>query len=322
MNVLITGITGSGGSYLAEYILANHPECNVFGLHRWHSAGTLNNIELIKDKIQILECDLLDLSSVIRALKVSKPDKIFHLAAFANVRKCFDTPLAVINNNIMGTANLLEAVRLECPETIFQMCSTSEVYGNPLNFPMTEEHPKVPVNPYSLSKLSSEGLGYVYHKSWNLNIITTRMFAYINPRRRDLFATSFAYQIANIEKGNKYILHHGNLDSIRTLIDVRDAMETYWIASEKCKAGEAYNIGGKDTLSVGQFLDKLIKQAKCYIQTEQDKSLLRPIDVTKQIPDTTKFDTLTNWKPKYSLDESISFLLDYTRKETKCIKSS
>lgn len=321
MNVLITGITGSGGSYLAEYIIQNHPECKIFGLHRWHSAGTLQNIEHIKDKITIIECDLLDLSSIIRALKIIKPTKIFHLAAFANVRKCFDTPLAVINNNIMGTANLLEAVRLECPETIFQMCSTSEVYGNPLNFPMTEEHPLKPVNPYSVSKLSQEALGYAYFISWNLRIITTRMFAYINPRRRDLFATSFAYQIANIENGYNTTLFHGNLDSIRTIIDVRDAMETYWIASEMCKPGEFYNIGGKDTLSVGEFLNKLISYAKVPIIIKQDSNLLRPIDVTKQIPDTTKFDNLTQWKPKYSLDDSIEFLLNHVRKELKCTKS-
>ncbi len=226
MNVLITGITGSGGSYLADYILENHQECKVFGLHRWHSAGTLNNIEHIKDKINILECDLLDLSSVIRALQISKPDKIFHLASFANVRKCFDTPLAVINNNIMGTANLLEGIRLMCPETILQMCSTSEVYGNPLTFPMTEEHPLKPVNPYSVSKLAQESLAYAYHKSWGIRVIITRMFAYINPRRRDLFATSFSYQVARIEAEMDTVLRHGNLDSIRTIIDVRDAMRS------------------------------------------------------------------------------------------------
>jgi len=314
MNVLITGITGSGGSYLAEYILENHPECNIFGLHRWHSSGHLHNIETIKDKIGILECDLLDLSSVIRALKIAKPDKIFHLAAFANVRKCFDTPLAVINNNIMGTANLLEGVRLECPEVVLQMCSTSEVYGNPLTFPMREDHPLQPVNPYSVSKLAQESLAYAYHKSWGLKVVTTRMFAYINPRRHDLFATSFARQVVKIERGLQDRLYHGNLDSIRTLVDARDAMRSYWIASEKCPYGQPFNIGGSDVLSVGDFLNKLIKKAKCYIETEQDKSLLRPVDVTRQVCDTTKFDTLTGFKPVYSLDESINWLLDECRK--------
>ncbi len=317
MNILVTGITGSGGSYLAEYILENHPEVNLFGLHRWHSATTLNNIESFKDKVRILECDLCDLSSVIRALQIAKPDKIFHLASYANVRKCFDTPLAVINNNIQGTANLLEGIRLICPDTVLQMCSTSEVYGNPLTFPMTEDHPLKPINPYSVSKLAQESLAYAYHKSWNLRVVTTRMFAYINPRRHDLFATSFARQIVAIERGNSNVLLHGNLDSIRTIIDVRDAMRSYWVASDKCTYGESYNIGGTSVLSVGDFLEKLITHAKSKIITEQDKTLLRPVDVTKQVCDTTKFDTLTGFKPKYTLDESIEWLLECCRKDVK-----
>lgn len=316
-NILITGITGSGGSYLADYILEYHPRVKIFGLHRWHSAGSLSNIEHIKNKIQILECDLLDLSSIIRALEISKPTRIFHLAAFANVRKCFDTPLAVVNNNTMGTANLLEAIRISCPEVIIQMCSTSEVYGNPLNFPMTEDHPMKPVNPYSASKLAQESLAYAYFKSFGVRVIITRMFAYINPRRRDLFATAFAYQIAEIEAGKRDVLRHGNLDSIRTLIDVRDAMRSYWIASEQCEFGVPYNIGGTDILSVGDFLSLLKDSSKVKIESFQDPALMRPVDVTKQIPDTTRFNGLTGFKPKYTLEESVNFLLDQCRKDFK-----
>lgn len=316
-SVLITGITGSGGSYLADYILENHPGVDVWGICRWHSTTNLQNIEHIKDRIKLLECDLMDLSSVIRALQIIKPARIFHLASFANVRKCFDTPLAVINNNITGTANLLEAIRLICPETLLQMCSTSEVYGNPLNFPMTEEHPLKPVNPYSVSKLAQESLAYAYFKSWGLRVIITRMFAYINPRRRDLFATAFAYQIAEIEKGRRSILRHGNLESIRTIIDVRDAMATYWVACDSCTPGEAYNIGGKYTASVGEILELLKSHAKVKIISMQDPDLLRPVDVTKQVPDTAKFDKLTAWVPRYSIDESIEFLLNHCRQIIK-----
>lgn len=313
MNVLITGITGSGGSYLAEYILVNHPQVNLFGLHRWHSATTLHNIASFQDKVQILECDLCDLSSVIRALKIAKPDRIFHLASYANVRKCFDTPLAVINNNISGTANLLEAIRLECPDTLLQMCSTSEVYGNPQIFPMTEDHPLKPVNPYSVSKLAQESLAYAYHKSWGLRVIITRMFAYINPRRSDLFASSFARQIVAIEQGREKFLVHGNLNSVRTLIDVRDAMRAYWIAAEQCEVGEAYNIGGREAVYVEEVLARLAKLSKRKIICKSLPSLLRPIDVTKQIPNTVKFDTLTKWEPKYQLNDSLLWLLESYR---------
>jgi len=316
-NILITGITGSGGSYLADYILENHPEVGLHGICRWHSTGTWRNIAHIRDQITVHESDLLDVSSIIRVLKEVQPYRIFHLAAYANVKKCFDTPLAVINNNVMGTANLLEAVRISCPDACVQICSTSEVYGNPLTVPMTEDHSLLPVNPYSASKLMQERLAYAYHKSWGLNVIITRMFAYINPRRHDLFATAFARQVAELEKRyyEKLRLKHGNLDSMRTLIDVRDAMRSYWIACDKCTPGEAYNIGGKDKISVGDFLKKLLRHSDSLIIPELDKSLLRPVDVTNQICDSTKFDTLTGFEPKYSLDESIEFLLGVCREE-------
>ena len=315
MNILITGITGSGGSYLAEYILENHPEVKVWGVCRWHSTTTFANISRIRDLIKLRECDLLDISSIIRTLQECKPDRIFHLAAYANVRKCFDTPLAVINNNIMGTANLLEAVRMVCPETILQICSTSEVYGNPETFPMKESHPLQPVNPYSVSKLASESLAFAYFKSWKLRVIITRMFAYINPRRADLFASAFARQIVRVEEGKQPMLWHGNLESIRTLIDVRDAMRSYWIACDKCEPGIPYNIGGKDILSVGEVLEILKSRAAIPIVSGQDPALLRPIDVTKQIPDTSRFDNLTGWKPEYTIEQSIDFLLNHYRGE-------
>jgi len=315
-NILITGITGSGGSYLADYILENHPDIGVHGICRWHSTSRLDNIEHIKDNIHIHECDLLDVSSIIRVLQVVKPYRIFHLAAYANVKKCFDTPLAVVNNNIMGTANLLEAIRLSCPDAIVQICSTSEVYGNPKTVPMYEDHPLQPVNPYSVSKLAQEKLAYAYHQSWGLNVIITRMFAYINPRRHDLFATAFARQVARMEHyfGGR-VIKHGNLSSVRTLIDVRDAMRSYWLACDWCVPGEAYNIGGKEVLSVGTFLTKLIEHASTNMIPVLDKGLLRPIDVTNQVANTEKFDKLTGFKPKYTLDESIEFLLEHCRKE-------
>lgn len=316
-NILITGITGSGGSYLADYILSNLPEVTVWGLHRWHSAGTMVNVEHMKGRVKILEADLLDVGSVIRALQIVNPTRIFHLASFANVRKCFDTPTAVVNNNVMGTQNLLEAVRFVCPEAVIQICSTSEVYGNPQNFPMREDHPLEPVNPYSVSKLAQEKLAISYFKSWGLKVIITRMFAYINPRRHDLFASAFAKQVVEIEKGYKDTLLHGNLESIRTLIDVRDAMRSYWVASEMCEHGVPYNIGGKTVLSVGDFLNILISKSTVKIWPKQDPKLLRPVDVTKQIPDTTRFDTLTGWEPQYSLEDSVEFLLNYYREIIK-----
>lgn len=315
--VIITGISGSGGSYLAEYIVENYQDVKVYGISRWHSTSTNKNLKDISDRITLHECDLLDLSSVVRTLKDVIPDAIFHLASHANVRASFITPLAVLNNNIMGTANLFEGIKMVGIDPIIQLCSTSEVYGqvDPKNVPIKEDCAINPSSPYAVSKVTQDLLGYTYFLNSGMKIIRTRMFAYLNPRRLDLFATSFAMQVARIEACLQKKLYHGNLDSVRTIIDVRDAMESYWVALLKCRYGEAYNIGGPTTIKVGEFLDLLKKLAKCKIDSEVDPKLLRPSDVTLQIPNISKFQKETGWVPKYSFEESVEYLLDYCRKE-------
>jgi GDPmannose 4,6-dehydratase/GDP-4-dehydro-6-deoxy-D-mannose reductase len=317
--ILITGIAGSGGSYLAEYIVSNYTKVEVHGISRWHSTTTRDNLSSIRDKVTVHEADLMDFGSCLTVLQEVQPDAVFHLAAHANVRASFTTPNTVLSNNILGTGNLFEAVRIARLDPIIQLCSTSEVYGQvaPENVPIKEGCPISPSSPYAVSKVAQDLLGHTYYLSYGIQIIRTRMFAYLNPRRTDLFATSFAMQVARIEEGLQKELLHGNLDSVRTLVDVRDAMESYWVAMEKCKPGEVYNIGGSKTIKVGEFLDLLKKFAKTDIPSRVDKSLLRPADVTLQIPDVNKFQKETGWKPKYSFDESVMYLLDHCRNEVK-----
>lgn len=316
--VLITGIAGSGGSYLSEYIVNNHPKVDVHGISRWHSTTT-DNLSLIDKKITVHEADLMDFSSVLSILKKVKPDAIFHLAAHANVRTSFITPIAVLNNNILGTANLFETIRLSAINPIIQLCSTSEVYGqvDPEFVPITEDTPLKPASPYAVSKAAQDLLGWSYFISYKMPIIRTRMFAYLNPRRADLFASAFAKQVAWIEEGLQEKLVHGNLDSVRTFIDVRDAMRAYWDAILYCEAGEVYNIGGTTTMTVGEVLKKLISMAKVPIPTSLDPNLLRPADVTLQIPSVKKFVKKTDWQPLYSFEESIYELLSYWRDQAR-----
>jgi len=307
--VLVTGASGSGGSYLAEYALSLGHE--VHGLARWHTLPK----PVSRPSWQAHECDLMDLGSVVRALKVSRPDVIFHLASHANVRACFDTPLAVLNNNVMGTANLLEGIRLAGLDPLFVMCSSSEVYGQikPGSGPLDESTSLNPVSPYAVSKLAQDALSFAYFKSFNVRVVRTRMFTYLNPRRADLFATSFAMQVAEIEAGKRAILRHGNLDSVRTVLDVRDAVRAYWLAAEHGVPGEVYNIGGTETVTVGQFLDALKSIALCPIPSEPDPNLMRPADVTLQVPDCSKFIALTGWRPVFKFRESVRDLLDHCR---------
>ena len=119
--------------------------------------------------------------------------------------------------------------------------------------------------------------------------------------------------MALIENGFQKKLYHGNLNSVRTLIDVRDAMHAYWISVLYCKFGEAYNIGGTTTMTVGEYLEKLISLSNTDIPTMENPNLLRPADVTLQIPSVEKFVEKTSWQPKYSFEESLEFLLNYWR---------
>jgi GDP-4-dehydro-6-deoxy-D-mannose reductase len=315
--ILITGITGSGGSYLAEYIVGKHPDIEVHGFARWHSTTSSNNLASIEQQTVVHECDLLDFSSILAVLKQVEPDAIFHLASHANVRAGFITPLSVINNNVMGTANLFEAIRAADIDPIIQLCSTSEVYGqvDPKNVPIKEDCPLNPSSPYAVSKTTQDMLGYTYFRSYGMKIIRTRMFAYLNPRRTDLFATSFARQVALIEAGKQKELVHGNLDSVRTLIDVRDAMRAYWDAIIHCDPGETYNIGGPTTVTVGEFLEVLKKLSSKNIPSRVDPKLLRPADVTLQIPCIDKFVKATGWKAKYTFEEGVEYLLSYWRSQ-------
>jgi GDP-4-dehydro-6-deoxy-D-mannose reductase len=315
--VLITGISGSGGSYLAEYILNHHPGVEVHGLSRWHSTTTTDNLSAIRHQVSVHESDLMDFGSVLAVLQAVQPDAIFHLAAHANVKASFLTPNAVLSNNILGTSNLLEAVRLAKLDPIIQLCSTSEVYGqvDPQYVPIKEDTPLRPASPYAVSKVAQDLLGWTYFVSYKMRLVRTRMFTYLNPRRTDLFATAFAKQVAWVERGLQKEIVHGNLDSVRTIIDVRDAMRAYWEAIVQCKPGEAYNIGGTTTMKVGEFLERLLALSEVPIPTRCNTDLLRPADVTLQIPCVDKFVQETGWQPQYTFEESLADLLAYWRNQ-------
>ena len=311
---LITGINGSGATYLAEH-LQTISNIQIQGISRWHTDRKIKSG--VFSKIQMFECDLTDLGSIIRTLEVAQPDYIFHLASNANVKLSFTTPISVFNNNVNGTLNLLEALRILNQKPMIQFCGTSEVYGQvrPDEIPIKESQSIDPVNVYAISKLTQEKLVKSYFRSYDIPCVITRAFGYINPRRPDIFSSAFAKQIVDIENGKQDILYHGNLDSIRTLLDVRDIVEAYWIAAQKCEIGEAYNIGSTVSVRVGDFLEELKRQAKCKIVSKEDPNLLRPVDVTLQIPSVDKFYQKTNWTPKYNLEDSVKLLLDFYRNQ-------
>jgi GDP-mannose 4,6-dehydratase len=313
---LITGITGSGGSYLAEHILKKDKNIKIFGLYRSNGYKKLLK-KIAKKKIFFFKVDLKKFNKLKNIVKKINPDVIFHIASNADVRASFDNPIELTNNNNLITVNLLESIRQLKQDPVIIICSTSEVYGTVTKkeIPIDENQRIAPINPYAVSKAFQDLLSQVYFKSFNLKIIITRMFSYTNARRNNLFQTSFADQIAKIEIGKAKELKHGNLKSIRTFVDIEDAMESYWLAAKKGKIGEIYNIGGNKIISVKQFLKELIKLAKCKIIYSIDKKLLRPQDVTLQIPNVRKFSKDTGWKPKITFKDSVKKLLNECRKK-------
>ena len=191
---------------------------------------------------KLFKSNLRNLNKTQKIIKKINPDLIFHLASTANVRESFDLPKKTIENNSAITLNLLEIIRKNKINPLIIICSTSEVYGKvgKKDIPIHETKNIKPVNPYSASKAFQDLVSQAYFRSYGLKIIITRMFSYTNARKNYLFQTSFAKQIADIEKGKKKILVHGNLNSVRNIIDIYDAMEAYWLTAKRGKLGEVY----------------------------------------------------------------------------------
>jgi len=325
--VLITGITGFVGSHLADYILANFPEVQILGLARWRSPT--DNIRHVLDKITLEYGDLSDLPSLKIVLSRQKPDVIFHLAAQSYVPFSFSSPIVTLNTNIIGTCHLLEAVKeLKFSseyDPIIHICSSSEVYGQVKEneVPIRESNPFRPSSPYAVSKVGEDMLAFQYWLSWKIKTIRTRMFTHTGPRRGEVFASStFAKQLASIEAGlAPPVVKVGNLDSVRTFLDARDAVKAYWLLVNKCPPGEVYNIGGVETMTVGDMLNRLLRLSKVKnITVEVDPSRLRPSDVTLQIPCIDKFVAATGWKPETKFDKTLEDLLNYWREHFKIVK--
>tara|TARA_B100001057_G_scaffold500829_1_gene618151 strand:- start:8919 stop:9929 length:1011 start_codon:yes stop_codon:yes gene_type:complete len=325
--VLITGITGMVGSHLLDYLI-KRTNWNIYGLIRWRS--NLENIShLIKNinenkRINLIYGDIRDSFSIDRAIKESKPDFVFHLAAQSYPQTSFASPIDTFNTNINGTLILLECLRKNKSKAIIHVCASSEVFGrvSKEKIPIDEECNFHPASPYAISKSGTDLIGRYYAEAYKMKVLTTRMFTHTGPRRGDVFAeSSFAKQIAMIEANMMPpIVNVGNLKSLRTISDVRDAVRAYYLlVTKKPISGEYYNIGGNYSCTIEEILNYLISISKKRkkIRIKIDKNRLRPIDADLQIPNTSKFYSHTGWKPEIKFEKTMQDLLNYWRAKVK-----
>jgi GDP-4-dehydro-6-deoxy-D-mannose reductase len=347
VRVLITGITGMAGSFLAEYLADQQPEVEVFGTFRWRSKlDNLNDLRLrgklnvldegqrITDpgslrrfvkpgRVTVIDCELQDGSATRGVIRAVQPDRIFHLAAQSFVPTSWTAPAATLTNNIVAQVNLFEAVREAHLDPVIHIAGSSEEYGlvYPDEAPILETNPLRPISPYAVSKVAQEALANQYFRSYGLKTIVTRGFNHTGPRRGQVFVTSsFAKQIAEIEAGLRPpVLECGDLDSKRDWTDTRDMVRAYWLATERAEPGEVYNVGSGACIRVGDMLDILLSHTHVDIAKEQDVSRLRPSDVKLLWANCDKFKSATNWEPMIPFDQTMQDLLGYWRERVRVL---
>ena len=327
-NALITGITGQVGSHLCDYLLAS-TDWNIYGMVRWRSP--LNNLQQHLGRIEkgdrlfLINGDLRDQSSLDRVVEIAQPDYVFHLAAQSFPKTSFDSPIDTLDTNVLGTCRLLEAIKWgsanngtspEHPK--IHICASSEVFGRVSKdeLPINEDCRFHPASPYAISKVGTDLIGRFYAEAYGMNVQTTRMFTHTGPRRGDVFAESnFAKQLAMMERGQiEPYIKVGNLKSMRTWADVRDAVRAYhMLLTVDPIPGAYYNIGGDFSCTVGDMLDVLISMSHIRPTIVEDKERLRPIDADLQIPDTSKFRKHTGWEPRIKFKQTMADLLNYWR---------
>jgi GDP-4-dehydro-6-deoxy-D-mannose reductase len=312
MRILITGVTGLIGSHMAVFAIAKGH--TVWGLRRFRSDN--KNIDGIK-KLKIINGDVTDTASVEKAIAISKPDIIFHLAGQSYPSESWDSPEYTIDVNLIGTLRVLEAARkIKKAPKIFIACSSAE-YGLTKKLPTTEDTLLKPVSPYGVSKLAAEALGYQYFVNYKIPVFLGRFFIQVGPGQDERTSIqTFCKQMAIAEKDeSKNIIFVGNLKPKRDFLDVRDGISAVWSIVTKGKPGEPYNICSGKAPAMRQILKTIISKGKTKVDIKIDPARLRPTDEPVIWGSNAKIFKDTGWKPKIALTDTTSWVLDYWRSQ-------
>jgi GDP-4-dehydro-6-deoxy-D-mannose reductase len=314
MRVLVTGITGFVGSHFADHALARG--VTVVGSYRWRSKT--ENIEHLRQRIELVDCDLRDMTSALHLIEAARPDRVIHLAAQSFVGTSWQAPAETFITNTVSQINLLEAVRSRAPQARFLVIGSSEEYGfvTEDELPITEANPLRPLSPYAVSKVAQDLTGYQYFKNYGMHIVRSRAFNHEGPRRGDVFVTSsFARQIAEIERGQwEPVIAVGSLKNRRDYTDVRDIVRGYWMLLERGEPGEVYNLCSGRAWVIQDILDFLLGEARVPdITVREEPARLRPTDMPVLRGDATKIRRAIGWQPEIPFEQTLRDILEYWR---------
>ena len=307
---LITGITGQDGSYLAELLLSKGYE--VYGMVRRSSTENFGRIEHIRDKIKLLQADLLDQFSIISAVKESNPDEIYNLAAQSFVPTSWDQPVLTGEFTALGVTRILESIRHVNKEIKFYQASSSEMFGKVMEVPQKETTPFYPRSPYGVAKAYGHYITVNYRESYNIFASSGILFNHESPRRGLEFVTrKVTYNAVRIKLGLADYISLGNLDAKRDWGFAGDYVEAMWLMLQQEKP-DNYVVATGETHTV----EELVKVAFDYLNLDWkkhvkiDPKFIRPAEVELLIGDSTKAKKELGWSPQHSFEGLIKMMVD------------
>ncbi len=311
MKVLIIGGAGFVGGYLINELSANG-----FEVH-----ATCLETESIAEKCTVHTLDIMDKGSIVNIFNEISPDVVYHLAAQSSVAVSWSKPQLTAEVNVIGSINVLEALR-ECdnPARLI-MIGSGEEYGyiRPEACPLSEAEPLHPGNIYAATKACQEMIGEIYARAYRLNIVMVRAFNHSGAKQSSTFVISdFCRQISEIEAGKKYAeICVGNLSAMRDFTDVRDVVRAYRLLADKGVSGKIYNIGRGKAVSIQYILNTALSLADVEIQVKTDPKRMRASDIPIIEPDVSRIFADTGWKAEISVEQTIKDTLDYWREENR-----
>lgn len=309
---LITGSEGFIGSFLAEHLLDLGEEV----ICTYHNASELWRLDDILDQITLEPMDVLDGVAVDDVIDRHQPVAIYHMAAKSLPSFSWDHPVLSLETNVIGTVNVMEAIKKHSPDAdVLVACSSAE-YGmvSEEDVPTKEDHPLRPLHPYGVSKVAQDLLAYHYHLNFGTRAFRTRIYNTAGPRKEHDVLSDFIQRVVAIEKGNiPPNLKVGNLEPQRDFTDVRDLVRALTMLVEKGKPGKAYNITSGWTYRISDLLDIILEQSNATIKVVQDADLMRPSDEPIIAGSNTRLVEDTGWQPEIPIDQTIGDMLEFWR---------